>query len=136
MEKIVRILISIVVSAVSMFGLAGLYSQILAKDFITENINSEFLRNPPDLAVTFLGYLFLALLMAYAYRYFQVRFHTPVKSGLILGLSTAVVWIMPYSIVLFSVYNFPYIALPMDFFWVLLEQGIGGILIGAIQGRQ
>ena len=47
----------------------------------------------------------------------------------------AVCWLMPYSLVLFGVYNFPYVVLPMDFAWALVEQGIGGVVIGLIQGR-
>lgn len=131
-----KIIISAVIAAAAMFGLAGLYTQVLAKDFIANNVNPELLRTPPDLAITFLGYLFLAVIMAYVYRFFQEKFKTPIKSGLFLGLSAAVVWIMPYSIVLFSVYNFPYVALPLDFVWVLIEQGVGGLLIGLIQGRR
>jgi len=131
-----KLIISAVVAAAAMFGLAGLYTQVLARDFIANNVNPELLRNPPDLVITFLGYLFLALIMAYVYRFFQNKFQEPIKSGIFLGLSAAVVWIMPYSIVLFSVYNFPYVALPLDFVWMLIEQGVGGLLIGLIQGRR
>jgi len=39
---------------------------------------------------------------------------------------------MPYSLVLFGVYKFPYAALPLDFAWALIEQGVGGLLIGLV----
>ena len=42
---------------------------------------------------------------------------------------------MPYSLVLFGVYRFPYVALPIDFVWALVEQGLGGLVIGIIHGR-
>jgi len=132
----VKTIISALVAAAVMFGLAGLFTGVLAKEFIVSNVDSALLRNPPDLLITFLGYLFLAALMAYTYRFFVQKFHSPAKSGLFLGLASAVVWMMPYSVVLFSIYNFPYIALPLDFAWVLVEQGVGGILIGLIQGRR
>jgi len=31
-------------------------------------------------------------------------------------------------------YSFPYAALPLDFGWALIEQGIGGLIIGLIYG--
>ena len=56
-------------------------------------------------------------------------------SGLRFGLVAGVCWLMPYSLVLFGVYKFPYVALPLDFAWALVEQGIGGLVIGLIYGK-
>lgn len=42
---------------------------------------------------------------------------------------------MPYTLVLFGVYKFPYAALPMDFAWAFVEQGMGGLVIGLIYGK-
>ena len=42
---------------------------------------------------------------------------------------------MPYTLVLFGVYKFPYAALPMDFAWAFVEQGMGGLVIGLIYGN-
>ena len=43
---------------------------------------------------------------------------------------------MPYSLVLFGVYRFPYVALTLDFAWALVEQGMGGLVIGLIHGKR
>jgi hypothetical protein len=51
------------------------------------------------------------------------------------GIVIAVCWLMPYSLVLFGVYRFPYVALPMDFAWAVFEQGMGGLVIGLIYGK-
>ncbi len=60
---------------------------------------------------------------------------SPLLSGVRFGVIAAIFWLMPYSLVLFGAYKFPYVALPLDFSWALIEQGIGGALIGLIYGR-
>jgi hypothetical protein len=81
------------------------------------------------------GYLLLALLMAWLYPRFVRPISSPVRDGLLFGIGSAVVWSMPYSLVLFGVYNFPYPALPRDFAWALVEQGAGGVVIALIYGK-
>lgn len=131
-----RIIASIVASAVTMFGLAGLFTGVIARGFIRENVDPALLRNPPNLVLTFTGFLFLACLMAWAYRRFVPIVTSPARSGLQLGIAFAVVWLMPYSVVLFSVYNFPYAALGIDMPWALVEQGLGGLVMALVQGRR
>ena len=132
----IRTITSIVVSAATMFCLAGLFTGVIAKGFIQENVDASLLRNPPNLALTFFGFVVLACLMAWAYRRFVPTVTRPARSGLLLGMTFAVLWLMPYSIVLFSVYNFPYSALAIDLPWALVEQGLGGLVMGLIQGRR
>ena len=78
----------------------------------------------------FAGYAMLALLMTVAYaRLVHVK-GSPAWTGARFGLIASVCWLMPYSLVLFGVYRFPYAVLPMDFGWALIEQGTGGLIIG------
>jgi hypothetical protein len=37
---------------------------------------------------------------------------------------------------LFGVYRFPYLALPLDFAWALVEQGVGGVVVAMVVGRR
>ena len=85
-----RIIASIVASAVTMFGLAGLFTGVIARGFIRENVDPALLRNPPNLVLTFTGFLFLACLMAWAYRRFVPIVTSPARSGLQLGIAFAV----------------------------------------------
>jgi hypothetical protein len=119
-----------------MFLLAGLYTGVLAREFIAAHVNPLMLRNPPNLPLVYCGYLLLALLMSLLYTRILRSVSSPAASGLRFGLVTAVVWLMPYSIVLFGVYDFPYQALPLDFGWALVEQGLGGVIIGLIYGKR
>src|SRR4051812_41757908 len=113
-----------------MFSLAGLYTGVLAHDFIVNNVDPTLLRTPPNLILVAFGYFVLSLLMALLYPRLVRVSGSPAMSGLRFGLAAGVVWLIPYSLVLFGVYRFPYVALPLDFTWALVEQGIGGIVIG------
>ena len=130
-----RTIFAVIAAAAIMFGLAGLWTGVLLRDFIAANINSTMLRTPPNLILVFFGYAVLAVLMALIYRKVVPVTASPARSGLCFGLISAVYWLMPYSLVLFGVYNFPYVVLPLDFAWALLEQGIGGLVIGLIYDK-
>ena len=129
-----RLVIATSISALLMFSLAGLYPGVLARSFIAEHVEAGLLRTPPNLAVVFLGYIFLAGIMSALYRRLGPFSSTRIWSGLKFGLVVAVLWVMPYSIVLFGVYRFPYAALPLDFAWALIEQGVGGVVIALVYG--
>ena len=118
-----------------MFSLAGLYTGVIAREFIAHNVDSTMLRQPINLVLVFVGYALLALLMTTLYGRFVRGPKSSAWSGLRFGAMAGVCWLMPYSLVLFGVYRFHYVALPMDFGWALIEQGIGGLVIGLIYGK-
>ena len=93
------------------------------------------LRTPPNLALVFAGYLLLAGLMSVLYARVGQGPGSPAWRGARLGGVVAILWLMPYSLVLFGVYRFPYEALPLDFAWAFVAQGIGGVVVGLIHGR-
>lgn len=122
-------------AAVIMFSLAGLYTGVIAREFIAHNVDSTMLRQPANLVLVFVGYALLAVLMTTLYGRFMRGPNSSAWSGLRFGMMVGVCWLVPYSLVLFGVYKFPYVALPLDFGWALIEQGIGGLVIGLIYGK-
>jgi hypothetical protein len=130
-----RMIVATIAASLVMFSLAGIYTGVLAREFIAAHVDQSLLRTPPNLILVFSGYVVLALLMSVLYRRLVRATTSPAWSGLRFGLVTAVCWLMPYSLVLFGVYRFPYAALPLDFAWALVEQGIGGLVIGLIVGK-
>ena len=130
-----RTVFAVIAASVAMFSLAGLYTGVLARAFIASHVDQALLRTPPNLVLVFVGYVVLALLMSVLYTRLVRVTGSPAWSGLRFGMVAAVCWLMPYSLVLFGVYRFPYVALPLDFAWALLEQGIGGLVIGLIYGK-
>ena len=130
-----RFVIAAVLSALTMFMLAGLFTMVIAKDFIATYVAPSLLRTPPNLLLIVFGYLVLGILMAWIYPRVVHNVSSPIFSGLRFGIASSICWLMPYSLVLFGAYNFPYQALPLDFGWSIIEQGIGGIIIGLIYGK-
>lgn len=130
-----KLLFATVAATAVMFALAGLYTGVLADEFIVNNVDAALLRSPPNLMLVASGYFLLALLMALLFPRLGRLSKSPAISGLCFGLAAGVCWLMPYSLVLFGVYKFPYVALPLDFAWALVEQGIGGLVIGLIYGK-
>ena len=130
-----RTLLAAIAAALVMFSLAGLYTGVLARTFIASHVDPALLRTPPNLGLVFAGYAMLGVLMSLMYARVGRTVGTPAWSGVRFGLVVAVLWLMPYSLVLFGVYRFPYLALPIDFGWALVEQGLGGLVIGLIHGR-
>ena len=130
-----RTVLAAFAAALVMFSLAGLYTGVLARAFIAAHVDQALLRRPPNLALVFAGYLLLAGLMSVLYARVGRGPGSPAWSGARLGGVVAVLWLMPYSLVLFGVYRFPYEALPLDFAWAFVEQGIGGVTVGLIHGR-
>jgi hypothetical protein len=130
-----KTLFSIVAATAVMFSLAGLYTGVLAHEFIATHVDPSLMRTPPNLILVAFGYFVLALLMTLLYpRLVRVN-GSPAWTGLRFGMMAGVCWLMPYSLVLFGVHKFPYIALPLDFAWALIEQGVGGLVIGLIYGK-
>jgi hypothetical protein len=121
-----------IAASLVMFSLAGLYTGVLARSFIANHVDSTMLRQPANLALVYGGYLLLALLMAWLYPRLASPGRSTLRNGLLFGICSAVFWLMPYSLVLFGVYRFPYTALPLDFAWAVVEQGAGGIVIAFV----
>jgi hypothetical protein len=130
-----KTILAVIAASAVMFSLAGLYTGVLARAFIAAHVDQSLLRTPPNLFLTFFGYVVLALLMSVFYSRFVRVTGSPAWTGLRFGMVAAVCWLMPYSLVLFGVYRFPYVVLPLDFAWALVEQGLGGVAIGLIYGK-
>jgi hypothetical protein len=129
-----KYLLATLAASVVMFSLAGLYTSVLARDFVAAHVDPAMLRTPPNLLLVFVGYVVLALLMSAIYPRMYAGDGASAWSGARFGTLAGVFWLMPYSLVLFGVYQFPYLALPLDFAWALVEQGLGGVAIGLVYG--
>jgi hypothetical protein len=129
-----RPVLATVAATIAMFSLAGLYTGVLARAFIASQVDPAMLRSSPNLVLVFVGYALLAALMTLIYARLVRVAASPAWTGVRFGLLSGICWLMPYSLVLFGVYRFPYEVLPMDFAWTLFEQGVGGLIIGLVLG--
>ncbi len=49
---------------------------------------------------------------------------------MMFGVFIGVLWLLPFNLVLHGAYNFLTIALLINSSWAVVEQGLGGIVIG------
>lgn len=128
-----KLLLSWIGAFTVMFLLAGLFNGVIIRDFVASNIPAELLRTPSDMRLVLLGYAVLALLMAWIYP--RVVLTPSVLSGIAFGAVAGICWLLPYALVLHGVYRFPTVALFTDPAWALIEQGLGGLVIGVVHSR-
>jgi hypothetical protein len=125
-----------IVGSVVMFLLAGMWNTVIVRNFIEAQIDPSQLRSVPVLYLVILGYLVLGFLMAIIYPRFAKGGKSVVGQGLMFGIIAGALWMLPYSLVLNSIYNFPFVAIGYDTIWVIVEQGIGGIVIAMVYGEE
>ena len=127
-----KFIIALVAGFVVMFLLSGLWHVLIMGDFYKANTPSAMEQH--QLQFIALGYLILAVLMSYIYpKGYQGG--TPVTEGLKFGIVIGLLWILPVSVVLSGVITgYSGKLLIVDSVWHIVEQGIGGIVIGLVYG--
>jgi len=125
-----------IVGSVVMFLLAGMWNTVIVRNFIETQIDPSQLRSVPVLYLVILGYLVLGFLMAIIYPRFAKGGKSVIGQGLMFGIIAGALWMLPYSLVLNGIYNFPFVAIGYDAIWVIVEQGIGGIVIAMVYGEK
>lgn len=130
-----KILVAWIASFAAMFALAGIFNAVIIHDFVVENIQAAFLRSPPNMLFIAVGYLLLSFLMTIIYprvvKTSMFSFSFALGFGMVAGIS----WLLPYGFVLHGAYIFPAMALVIDTGWALIEQGLGGLIIGFTYSR-
>ena len=127
--------ISLVLAFLVMFVLAGLFNGLVVNQFVNENIDTAMRLESPNLALIALGYALLALLMTLIYPRVVSQPSYSFRSGFLFGMVAGIVWLLPQALVLHGSYRFPALGLLIDPAWALLEQGIGGAIIGMIYAK-
>ena len=129
-----KMLFALIAGFIAMFLLSGLWYTLIMADFYEANSPSTAFAEP-KMQFIVLGYLILALLMAYIYPLGH-KGGSPLIEGLKFGVVMGLLWILPIGVVLFGVIESSGTLLVVDAIWHLVEQGIGGIVIGLVYGSQ
>jgi hypothetical protein len=120
--KVKKFIIATLAAFVVMFLLGGLWHVTLLGDFYTAQ--TEVL----------LGVLILAFLMALVYP-IGYKGGSPVREGLRFGVLIGLIWILPWSVIIHGIWKYPLLCVIVDSVWHIVEQGIGGLIIGIIYGK-
>ena len=129
-----KMLFALIAGFIAMFLLSGLWHTLIMADFYEANSPSTAFAEP-KMQFIVLGYFILALILAYIYP-LGYKGGTPVIEGLKFGILMGLLWILPLSVVLFGVMESSGTLLVVDAIWHVVEQGIGGIVIGLVYGSQ
>lgn len=128
-------IISLLGAMLVMFVLAGLFNGLVVNQVAGEHVDPVMLLESPNLALIVLGYALLALLMTLIYPRVVSRPSYSTRSGFLFGMVAGIFWLLPQTLVLHGVYRFPALDLLIDPAWALLEQGIGGAIIGLVHAK-
>lgn len=123
--KIKKFIIAWVVGFVAMSGIAALWHLV---------IMGWFYDIKPQLPFIVLAYLILAALMSYAYPIGYKGGH-PAKEGVKFGIFIGLLWILPLQLILASAGRTTFTIGLVDAAWHVVEQGVGGIVMGLLYGR-
>jgi len=119
--------IAVVGGFFAMFILSGLWHMVILKSFYTEHLTATLAE--PNILFIVLGYLILAALMAYLYP-LGYKGGPPLKEGLRFGIIIGLLWYLPFNVIMIGVVGKSGTLIVVDGLWRLVEQGVGGIVIG------
>ena len=117
-------------SFLAMFILGSLWHPLLMKNFY-EKYGGDSMLAEPNLLFIILGVLILAVLMAYLYPQ-GYKGGSPLKEGLRFGVLIGLLAVLPFSVVMIGVMGTSKTLVLVDALWHLVEQGVGGIVIGYV----
>ena len=92
-------------------------------------------REEPNFVFLFVGPLILYFLMALVYP-IGYKGGSPVKEGFRFGALIGLIWVLPISVIDHGLYNLPLTLVIVDSSWHVVQEGIGGIVIALVYGRQ
>ncbi len=116
------------------FFVAVLWHVFLFADFY-EAQGQALAREEPNMVFVFVGHLILGFLMAFVYP-IGYKGGSPVKEGFRFGALIGLIWVLPSTVVLHGLWNVPLTTVMVDPAWHVVEEGIGGIAIALVYGRQ
>ncbi len=114
----------------AMFIPGGLWHMIIMKDFYDKYAGDSALAEP-NIIFIILGVLILSALMAYMYPQ-GYKGGSPLKEGLRFGVVIGLLWILPYNVIMIGVMGTAKTLVVVDALWHIVEQGVGGIVIGYV----
>jgi hypothetical protein len=125
-----KLLVPALAGGVVMWLLAGLWHEIFMAKFYANQAHAAH----EGVAVIFAAYLVLGLLMSYLYPS-QRKTGRPALDGLKLGVLVGLLWVFPHELAMAGAHGSSISYVFKNAAWHMIEQGIGGIIIGFVHAR-
>lgn len=114
-------------AGIGMWILAGIWHEIIALAFYTEENKTAH----EGLGILFAAYLVLGLLMAYLYP-LGYKGGKPVIEGFRFGLVIGLLWVFPHGLAMAGAHGESLSYVFKNSAWHMVEQGFGGIIIALV----
>ena len=124
--------------ALSIFATNSLWYAVIMRGFYENSQGSwmQVSREHPSIPVIILGMFVLSVLMTVLYPKVQMGIKNPVLANLAFGMLVGLIYVFPSSLYYYGTTNFlAFGPMAMDVCWHMIEEGIAGIVLGALYKR-
>ena len=124
-----KIVLASLAGGIGMWILAGIWHELILANFY-ENATQA---THEGTGIILVAYLVLGALMAYLYP-LGYKGGRPVIEGLRFGMVIGLLWVFPHELAMAGAHGEPLSYVFKNAGWHMVEQGIGGIIIGLLYG--
>ena len=128
-KRLIKLLLASLTGGLGMWIIAGLWHNLILPA-VNENIEAHH----EGIGIMLIAYLILAFMMSYIYSLID-KGEKPLMEGLRLGIIIGIVWVFPHGLAMAGAHHTSIIYEIKNTFWHIIEQGVGGIIIAAIYGK-
>lgn len=122
----------------SIFTTNSLWYAVIMRGFYENSQGSwmQVSREHPSIPIIILGMFVLSVLMAVLYPKVRLGIQSPILANLVFGMLVGLIYVLPSGLYYFGTTNFlAFGPMAMDAGWHMMEEGIAGIVLGALYTR-
>jgi len=128
--NIKKFILATLAGSVTMWLLAGVWHELLMAKFYAGETEATH----EGTGIIFLAYMVLSILMAYMYP-LGYKGGRPAVEGLRFGIVIGLLWVFPHGLAMAGAHGNSISYVIKNAVWHMIEQGVGGIIIGLVYGR-
>ena len=136
--KIIKQILIALVTTLSIFAANSIWYAVIMRSFYENSQGSwmQVSREHPSIPVIILGMFVLSMLMTILYPRVRMGINNPMLANLAFGMLIGLIYVFPSSLYYYGTTNFlAFGPMAMDVCWHMIEEGIAGIVLGALYQR-
>jgi len=136
--KIIKQSLIALATTLSIFAANSIWYAVIMRSFYENSQGSwmQVSREHPSIPVIILGMFVLSILMTILYPRVQMGIKNPMLANLAFGMLIGLIYVFPSSLYYYGTTNFlAFGPMAMDVCWHMIEEGIAGIVLGALYQR-
>ena len=121
-----KLVISTLVSGLGMWAVAGIWHNLIMAS-LYESTHAEH----EGILILLFAYFVLSFLMTYLFTLIY-KGEKPIKVGIKIGVIVGILWVFPHGLAMAGAHDDSVLYVFKNSAWHIVEQGIGGLIIGLI----